>query len=308
MGHCPSSVEFKSTEIKKLAQRLKGKTVKETLTNILEWQDRNINFWFERYYLFLIFIFIFFVIVLLIYFTILSLSSPLNLISPLWCLIISLSLILPLSVTTYIMLKSYRRIPLKQIKYVIFRNMSVNLIIEYKLGICPDYAKLTACLLKNLYPDGKIGFVKSCGHVATGMFVGEKLYMLDQCLPIKTINGWHKYRKSYKKFYPLKGKCNKAEPISVGEPNFDIDKLKLEITHHLNLSEKDENVNLSQLDIILTKGALYYDYDAFVNYSLIQWLKNKIVDERLDLSQISNIEIKEPNNSKDLTFRIYYRV
>ena len=41
--------EIENSEIKQLANRLKAVSDKETLTNVLEWQDRNIVFWFERY-------------------------------------------------------------------------------------------------------------------------------------------------------------------------------------------------------------------------------------------------------------------
>ena len=45
----PNLEDIKNEEVEKLAKRLKGDSEKETLTNILEWQDRNIQFWWERW-------------------------------------------------------------------------------------------------------------------------------------------------------------------------------------------------------------------------------------------------------------------
>jgi hypothetical protein len=48
-GHCPTLKETENDNIKELAGRLEGVSHKETLANILEWEDRNITFWFERF-------------------------------------------------------------------------------------------------------------------------------------------------------------------------------------------------------------------------------------------------------------------
>ena len=45
----PTLKDIENEELKNLADRLKGDSDKETLTNILEWQDRNIQFWWERW-------------------------------------------------------------------------------------------------------------------------------------------------------------------------------------------------------------------------------------------------------------------
>ena len=42
LGYCPTLMERENSEIKRLADRLKAVTNKETLANILEWQDRNL--------------------------------------------------------------------------------------------------------------------------------------------------------------------------------------------------------------------------------------------------------------------------
>ncbi len=48
-GYWPTSDEIENNKVKSLANRLKAESYKETLTNILEWQDRNIVFWTERH-------------------------------------------------------------------------------------------------------------------------------------------------------------------------------------------------------------------------------------------------------------------
>lgn len=44
----PTLRDIENEDVKKLARRLKGKSEKETFTNILEWQDRNVKYWAER--------------------------------------------------------------------------------------------------------------------------------------------------------------------------------------------------------------------------------------------------------------------
>ena len=48
-GHCPTKIEIDNIEIKRLANRLRANTARETLTNVLEWQNNNIAYWFERF-------------------------------------------------------------------------------------------------------------------------------------------------------------------------------------------------------------------------------------------------------------------
>ena len=50
-GMCPSSNEIKNSEVRNLADRLKANSYGETLTNVLEWQERNIMYWIERHIL-----------------------------------------------------------------------------------------------------------------------------------------------------------------------------------------------------------------------------------------------------------------
>jgi len=45
----PKNKEVENPEVRSLAKRLKGRNDAETLTNILEWEDRNLKFWDDRW-------------------------------------------------------------------------------------------------------------------------------------------------------------------------------------------------------------------------------------------------------------------
>jgi integrase len=60
LGYCPSLEERENSGIKELANRLRTDVKKETSTNILEWQNNNIVFCYERYPLSIILLISFF--------------------------------------------------------------------------------------------------------------------------------------------------------------------------------------------------------------------------------------------------------
>lgn len=71
----------------------------------------------------------------------------------------------------------------------------------------------------------------------------------------------------------------------------------------LNIKEQTSEAGLSSLEILRwKKGAILYEDDEIVNYSLARRLKVKISDEMLELSQIAKIEVIQDKN--DLTFQI----
>lgn len=94
-----------------------------------------------------------------------------------------------------VIIKSNRKIPIKAGLFNAFRpSISMNMLLrrDRKLGICRDYAKLSACLLSHIDKNSEIYFLHSAAHAATGIKVGEEVYMLDQHLPLLTINQWYK--------------------------------------------------------------------------------------------------------------------
>ena len=213
----PSKSDLENVEIKKLASQLRGKSDEETLTNVLEWQDRNITFWSERdkpllsMIIFLLFSAIFFVVYVLSFNNI---KNDFFLFSGIITLMASLIIL------GYILFSLFncRKIPISKFWHVFQPKLSLGFLLKHKLSICPDYARLTACLLKNIYSDKKfyekIGFVDSRRHVSTGIWIDRDLYMLDQKLPIKKIKDWQKENKSGKNFVYLGKKWYKPSSYS----------------------------------------------------------------------------------------------
>lgn len=311
-GYCPTTKEIENSAIKELANRLKAATEKETLTNILEWQDRNIVSWFERFPLSPILLALALVLFpsLVLWLTIPSLN--IQILS--WLVVISGTTTATTLGITILMISYYRKMPLKQL-YNIFRpSIPINFLIENKLGVCRDYAKLTACLLANIYPDAEIYFVRAPQHVATGIMIDNSppVYMLDKQLPIVTIDKWHerwhKHRWSEKTMEKLKGNCLESVDIKSylsknksTEPN--IEKLATEMMTLLNIEEQTDDKAVS-LEIPWKKGAILYEDNEVVNYSLARRLETKISSELIRRSQITRIEISQQKD--DLTFLIRF--
>src|SRR5690606_25490069 len=109
-----------------------------------------------------------------------QLLSLLSWFAVIWFVMLVSSIATTLTILIWI-IRSNRKIPLKQgLKNVFVASIPMNALLENKLGVCRDYAKLTACLLSNIYPDEEIYFAHAPGHIATGIKIENKLYMLDQ--------------------------------------------------------------------------------------------------------------------------------
>lgn len=253
---CPTSGDIENDELKKLAKRLKGDSEKETLTNILEWQDRNIQPWWERwpfglslkisipissllaltislpfllllYYSKFLAVFALFIVLIAAFFFVLVFSNTmlqifyLFLSFPFVYLFTSLALRIPVlaqnilpytlfyvgclgAIALIVVYLSIRykmfwrgktvkeKIPkFKEVVDDTFRlGLPVDKILEYKLAVCRDYAKLTASLLFNVYPNSEVYFIIILGHVAAGTKIKNKIYVSDQRLPILTKDDW----------------------------------------------------------------------------------------------------------------------
>jgi predicted transglutaminase-like protease len=307
-GYCPSLAERENSSIKELANRLNATSdKKEVLTNVLEWQDRNIVFWFERYPL-----------SLAIVSAILSLlvTSPfllLNVPVVFWCFIVLASVTVTLSSIAIYMIHSYRKLPLRQLFNIFPRSISIDSILENRLCACRDYAKLTACLLFNIYPEMEIYFVHAPSHVATGMMVDKKLYILDKWLPVVTFDRWHekwhKHRFSKKTVERVKGTSLVSVPPPLSERNLsklDTDRLaRLENELKRRLSIQSSTIDAEGVSLKIMhwkKGAILYEDDEIVNYSLARRLKILISREMLDVNQVINIKIDQKKD--DLIFRV----
>jgi predicted transglutaminase-like protease len=306
-GYCPSIAERNNKRIKELANRLKAKSDKETLTNVLDWQNRNVVFWFERYPLSeAIWGPIFgFILVTVIFFRV----NP-----SIWFLSSSVLLsvmVTSLSVAIY-MVHIHRRLPLKQVFNIFPLSLPINSMLDNKLGVCGDYAKLTACLLLNIYPEKEIYFVHARSHVATGIVVGNKLYVLDKYLPLATIDKWHdKWNKSW--FSPKKVEKVKENYMEKGKlgsllsetrsSELDKDRIEKELERRLSIGRsmndtKGDSIKLFQWK----KGVILYDDDELVNYSLTQRLRNVITNEMIDVKKITKLSVEKKKN--DLIFTV----
>ena len=128
-------------------------------------------------------------------------------------------------------------------------SLPTKKILEYKLAICRDYAKLTASLLLNVYPDSEIYFFTIPRHVAAGIKINNKIYILDQHLPVLTIEKWL-MTWNKKKANILVGrlisserdkiKIKKSEPVKLSLwkiPEVNVEKLTDEIVRYLKLKQ-----------------------------------------------------------------------
>jgi predicted transglutaminase-like protease len=314
-GYCPSLAERENRRIEELANRLNATSDKEVLTNVLEWQDRNIDFWFERYPLSLAIldallgVFILGAIIALLRTNpFLSLNAPILF----KCLTVVASVFVTLSLIAIYMIHSYRKLPLKHLRGIFASSLSINSILENKLCVCKDYAKLTACLLFKKYPQMEIYFVQAPNHVATGMMIDKKLYILDQRLPVVTINRWHqrwhKYKFSKKTVERAKGTSSESVDLNclLSKTNLsklDTDRLANELKRRLSIQSSTIDTEGVPLKIMQwKKGAILYEDDEIVNYSLARRLKMLISREMLDVNHVINIKIDRKKD--DLIFRV----
>jgi predicted transglutaminase-like protease len=229
-------------------------------------------------------------------------------------LLVSIVTVLALMIWT---IHSNRKIPVKEgLWNALSRSISIDFLLKNKLGICRDYAKLTACLLLNIYPDSPIYSATAPGHVATGIMIEGRLYMLDQRLPLLTIDSWRKYRHPCRfdkvKRFSKNGRPEKIDINSllstVRTISIDTEEgrtsLAMKITKLLNIEEKASDKAISSFEILWEKGVKQYEDNQMVNYSLARYVKLKISNELANLDKITRIEVKPHND--DLAFLVHF--
>lgn len=229
------------------------------------------------------------------------------------CFIVLLSVFITLFLIAISMVHSYRKLPLRKLWDIFPTDLSVDSILENKLCICRDYAKLTACLLSNIRPEREIYFVHAPSHVATGMMAYERLYVLDKWLPVVTFDRWHerwhKSRFSEKTVEKSKGTCLERVKINcllskTKSPKLDIDKIE-KLVNELKGRLKIQSSTIDTKGVSCKiwewkKGAILYENDEVVNYSLARRLAMLISREMLDVSHIVNLRIDQRKD--DLIF------
>jgi len=371
----PSEEDIKDRDVKELAERLRGDSDKDTLTNILEWEKKNMRFWWLRYpmdlslkiitpislmlivmiispllsllyylkYLtslltIIIGIGIFFLIVMMAsYFLRISfLSIAFSLIYLITAAVLRIPIlaqrILPftlfyagcLGCTILIVFSLYIRYEpffrdLKLGKKISFffeifndtfeYSLPVSKILRYRLGVCKDYAKLTASLLLNLYPAEKIYFVIFLRHVACGIKINNKLYILDQHLPILTVEKWlMAWNRNKANIFKYKIEDENKEIINLSSwkiSNIDVERLAKEVEKNLRIANKVSSEKCFKTTILLKKYAIYYDEDEIIKHSLIRSIKDKIRDEFCEnMKRITAVKIAQ--EEENLILNIYY--
>jgi len=200
-------------------------------------------------------------------------------------------------------------------------SLSIQRIINYRLSICRDYAKLTSALLLKLYPKEEIYFVLIQGHVAVVVKLKDKLYVIDQKLPILTLENWvekwrrrHHKKKLDLKLVRLYLEDNNVRIQHIKQKNFPY-YLQSSNLNELNIKVKKlfklNNTNIKQKDAPLLEIPLknlisYFSNDDLFNLSLIELIKNKIEDELVgNIDKLNNLEIVQKDNN--LVLRIWLK-
>ncbi|WP_175059065.1 transglutaminase-like domain-containing protein [Thermococcus sp. 2319x1] len=365
--YLPSEKDIEHKDIKELSNILKEDSEVKTLTNILEWQERNIIYWAERAYMHLLLgmiamISVWFlpklepqikVILTLLVLVVLSLGNiyfylPTQIILLGWLLfvlwslyrinplvgmqVVSLEYVMGLSAIlggiispiVYLWLK-YRTIkyyiPNFKLSDTFETSLSVEKILKYRLAVCRDYAKLTAALLFNLYPKNEIYFIEIPSHVATGIKIGNKIYVLDQRLPITSLERWIGYWRSrlnkkslnviiLKAFYQ-EGRIkieevDKREVKNLSIPIVDVNSLNKRLLEELGIEKMTVSNKVEKIKSIRLKDmALKYENDEIVEYSMVRAFKNKILNEFCgDIKKITKIAVQQ--DGKDIVLNIFY--
>lgn len=305
-GAVPTTEEIASKKVKDLAERLESGSKEKTLTNILEWQHRNITFWLERYPMPQItgaFLVIFVLCLVALYNSVMRKSGA-------WLVATCFSLVfLAMTIASIAITLVYvcygRHLKLGLFWNTLKASVPIDDIIEYRVCVCRDYAKLTACLLLNLFPKSDIYFAHTSNHVAVGIISNGQLYMLDQKLPLLTIHQWDKKVESKETIHKLSdGKIELIKDISNFNNNsIDLTSLRKELIRILNANE-ELATNRSLVKVLnWRRGALLYTMnDDVVNYSLSQRIKFECLTELMELEKMC---LKVEENNDDLHFFIY---
>lgn len=319
---CPTPGDLKNKELRRLAKRLKGNSEKETLTNILEWEDRSIQYWKERFIFFIMVIFIVISIPLLLLCSVTISNGLLLWITPLAG---AVSVIFSYLIASYWLHFRGRQVSIREILIDTFRfSLSVEKILNYRLAVCKDYAKLTAALLFSIYPDFKVYFIAIPLHIAVMVRIQGRYYVLDKKLPVLTLNKWlkanrHLARLSFRKIAdiyvselirdsggkPVGIDFKKHERISLSDfsEKVNTEKLTKEVAKLLKISQKSQKEE-PDFKIPLQNLATYFEDDEIVIYSMARTIKNKLESEFCgNTDKISRIETIQ--NGKDLIVKVY---
>jgi predicted transglutaminase-like protease len=194
---------------------------------------------------------------------------------------------------------------------VINRSLDIDYILKNHLAVCRDYSKFTACLLLNLYPDADIYFVFAPGHVAPGIKLNDKIYILDQTLPISTLEKWGNfYNKGSTKYKTLKiveeqnskflNLSNNAYfDASTSNTTIDLEALSMKISNILAINNQSSGNKKFVKPLKNLKK--FYEDDEVISYSLARAIKNRLSDELCgEIKRITKLEIKYNDDRESL--------
>ena len=155
------------------------------------------------------------------------------------------------------------------------------------------------------------------GHVAVGIKLNQKIYVLDQQLPILTLDRWkEKWKRRFNKKelkIDLIRVYLEREKIKIRKDNFEIesmkssglkiDKLNKDLRSYFKIRKSDTRSTLS-LETPLKGLSLLSSEEKIYRKSLFELIKNKIDDEFVDnLKKISYVEVS--SDEKDLSLKVW---
>jgi predicted transglutaminase-like protease len=198
-------------------------------------------------------------------------------------------------------------------------SLPVKKILDYRLGICRDYARLTASLLFTVFPNSKIYFLTIPRHVAVAVKIKDNLYVLDQRLPVLTLEKWLMRwgQKKAKIFVSEVSWGSKGEPVEISFKRYDTanltgfsdttivdtEKLTSELVYQLKISQVPEKGE-TEFEVALKNYAACYERDEIVTYSIVRAIKNRIECEFCsNVEKISKIKVEQ--RDKDLVVKVY---
>lgn len=349
--------------VSKIYRRLEGDSEAETITNLLEWQEQNIHYWKERYWvangekLFLISLIIILLLVCVtLFFNMINipdiaLISTKALLVSLWftCTIfiflaVFVCIILPYNYYSHVAREQqithrekFRRL-FRLVWHTIKPSIPLDRVLEYRLAVCRDYAKLTAALLLNKYSCSDVYFLTLPNHIAAAVKINGRYYVLDQRLPIMSLDSWLqtwewllwweriKSKILHKKYAPkceihfLQTEKDKNGTIRISFLDSESYKLKHEmnknleicikrleevLTSELNLNYSNSNHGEPNLRIPLKNYAIYCEDDEIILYSIARSIKNRIEAELCgNIKKLSWVRIAKKDD-RDLVVEIY---
>uniref|UniRef100_A9A7C3 Transglutaminase-like domain-containing protein n=1 Tax=Methanococcus maripaludis (strain C6 / ATCC BAA-1332) TaxID=444158 RepID=A9A7C3_METM6 len=377
---CPSNEDLNLKEINEISKYLTGKDDTETITNILEWQDRNMDYWFEKADLlrsiwgsFCLVILLFmpslnpwgiipdgiffrasilflipsFILLCLTYFEVIDLITLFFICGAfmlLWacfepitysflgsCLLFSGiifgGLLLFLS---YIWIKyphqlkkgtEYTKEDLLRLLKLTFKlKLSLRDILKYKWVICGDYAKLGSTMLLKSFQKKDVCLIGFDKHIASAICIDNKLYVLDQKLPLIRADAWlEKFKKKSADVYKIRAEkseitfeylgkfsekiCSKETPI-LNENIFGKAKIISDLEKSLKIEFSGEKSNPVEINDFPKNLAKYYDENTHL--SIIRLIRNRIDSELgMNIERITNIDLELDND--DIKLKIYLK-